>query len=334
VPLTSGVHLGPYEIFSLLGSGSMGVDVYRGRDPRLGRDVAIKVFPANASADPGRLRRFEQEARAAAALNHPNILAVYDVGVHDGAPYIVLELLDGEMLRRRLAGGPLPVREALDFALQIAHGLAVAHERGIVHRELKPDNVFITTEGRAKILDFGLAKLVDTEASGAIEVASVVPTGAPQPRPGLGLGMSGYMSPEQVRGAPVDGRSDIFALGAILYEMVTGRCAFARKTLPETIAAIVREDIPVIHSSNSQVSLALEQVLRRCLEKDPSKRFQSTSDLVVALSTLGSGAMISSPAQSLAPAASPSTWRWYLRVTALALIALALGAILWAFFFA
>jgi len=312
----------------------MGVDVYRGRDPRLGRDVAIKVFPANASADPGRLRRFEQEARAAAALNHPNILAVYDVGVHDGAPYIVLELLDGEMLRRRLAGGPLPVREALDFAVQIAHGLAVAHERGIVHRELKPDNVFITTEGRAKILDFGLAKLVDTEASGAIEVASVVPTGAPQPRPGLGLGMSGYMSPEQVRGAPVDGRSDIFALGAILYEMVTGRCAFARKTLPETIAAIVREDIPVIHSSNSQVSLALEQVLRRCLEKDPSKRFQSTPDLVVALSTLGSGAMISSPAQSLAPAASPSTWRWYLRVTALALIALALGAILWAFFFA
>ena len=148
----------------------MGVDVYRGRDPRLGRDVAIKVFPANASADPGRLRRFEQEARAAAALNHPNILAVYDVGVHDGAPYIVLELLDGEMLRRRLAGGPLPVREALDFAVQIAHGLAVAHERGIVHRELKPDNVFITTEGRAKILDFGLAKLVDTEASGAIEV--------------------------------------------------------------------------------------------------------------------------------------------------------------------
>jgi serine/threonine protein kinase len=334
VPLTSGVHLGPYEIFSLLGSGSMGVDVYRGRDPRLGRDVAIKVFPANASADPGRLRRFEQEARAAAALNHPNILAVYDVGVHDGAPYIVLELLDGEMLRRRLAGGPLPVREALDFAVQIAHGLAVAHERGIVHRELKPDNVFITTEGRAKILDFGLAKLVDTEASGAIEVASVVPTGAPQPRPGLGLGMSGYMSPEQVRGAPVDGRSDIFALGAILYEMVTGRCAFARKTLPETIAAIVREDIPVIHSSNSHVSLALEQVLRRCLEKDPSKRFQSTPDLVVALSTLGSGAMISSPAQSLAPAASPSTWRWYLRVTALALIALALGAILWAFFFA
>jgi len=332
VPLTSGVHLGPYEIFSLLGSGSMGVDVYRGRDPRLGRDVAIKVFPANASADPGRLRRFEQEARAAAALNHPNILAVYDVGVHDGAPYIVLELLDGEMLRRRLAGRPLPVREALDFAVQIAHGLAVAHERGIVHRELKPDNVFITTEGRAKILDFGLAKLVDTEASGAIEVASVVPTGAPQPRPGLGLGMSGYMSPEQVRGAPVDGRSDIFALGAILYEMVTGRCAFARKTLPETIAAIVREDIPVIHSSNSQVSLALEQVLRRCLEKDPSKRFQSTPDLVVALSTLGSGAMISSPAQSLAPAASPSTWRWYLRVTALALIAL--GAILWAFFFA
>jgi eukaryotic-like serine/threonine-protein kinase len=333
MPLTSGVHLGPYEIFSLLGSGGTG-DVYRGRDPRVGRDVAIKVFPANASADPGRLRRFEQEARAAAALNHPNIFAMYDVGVHEGAPYIVLELLDGEMLRRRLAGRPVPVKEALDFAVQIAHGLAAAHDEGIIHRDLKPDNVFITSDGRAKILDFGLARLVDTEASGVIAVAGVVPTGAPHLRPGLGLGMSGYMSPEQVRGAPVDGRSDIFALGAILYEMVTGRCAFARKTLPETMMAIVREDVPEIHSSDSQVSLPLEQVLRRCLDKDPSRRFQSTQDLIVALSALDSGATTASPAQWLAPASSSSTRRRYLGVVAAALVALALVAILWSIFFA
>jgi eukaryotic-like serine/threonine-protein kinase len=327
MPLTSGVHLGPYEIFSLLASGGTG-DVYRGRDPRVGRDVAIKVLPANASADPGRLRRFEQEARACTALNHPNILAVYDVGVHDGAPYIVLELLHGEMLRRRLAGRPLPVREALDVAEQIAHGLAAAHEKGIVHHYLKPENVFITTDGRAKILDFGLANLVDTEASGVIAAASVVPTGAPQPRRRLGLGMSGYMSPEQVRGVPVDGRSDIFALGAILYEMVTGRCAFARETVAETIAAIVREDTPEIHSSNSHVSRPLEQVLRRCLDKDPSKRFQSAHDLAFALSAVGSVEPASAP-PALAPASTSLTWPRYLEVATLALVVLALGAILW-----
>jgi eukaryotic-like serine/threonine-protein kinase len=333
VPLTSGVRFGPYEIFSLLGSGAMGVDVYRGRDPRLGRDVAIKVFPANASADPGRLQRFEQEARAAAALNHPNILAVYDVGVHDGAPYIVLELLDGETLRRRSAGRSLPAREAIDFAVQIAHGLGAAHENGIVHRDLKPDNVFITTDGRAKIFDFGLAKLVDTEVSGVIAVAGILPTAAPQPRPSLGLGTSAYMSPEQVRGVPVDGRSDIFALGAILYEMVTGQCAFARETVGETIAAIVREDIPEIHSSDSQVSRPLEQVLRRCLDKDPSKRFQSAQALALALSAVGSATTLSA-GPALTPSSPSSTWRRYVAVAALALGALALGAILWWVLFA
>jgi serine/threonine protein kinase/Tol biopolymer transport system component len=324
VPLTSGVHLGPYEIFSVLGAGGMG-EVYRGRDPRLGRDVAIKVLPANASADPGRLHRFEQEARAAAALNHPNILAVYDVGLHDGVPYIVSELLDGETLRPRLAGGPLPVRTALDYGVQIAHGLAAAHEKGIVHRDLKPDNVFITTDGRVKILDFGLAKLVDTEASGAIAVATVLPTAAPKTKPGLVLGTSGYMSPEQVRGALVDRRTDIFALGVVLYEMVTGRRAFERGTVPETMTAILRDDIPDIHSSTSQVSLSLEQVLRRCLDKDPLRRFQSTQDLAFALSTVGSSPS-SAPAAVLGPVTPTTNWRRRVAIAAIAIGLLAAGA--------
>ena len=322
MPLTSGVHLGPYEIFSLLGAGGMG-EVYRGRDPRLGRDVAIKVLPANASSDPGRVHRFEQEARAAAALNHPNILAVYDVGVHEGAPYIVSELLDGETLRVRSANGPLPVRTALDYAGQIAHGLAAAHEKGIVHRDLKPDNVFLTTDGRVKILDFGLAKLIDQEASGSL--ATVLPTAAPGTKPGLVLGTSGYMSPEQVRGALVDHRTDIFGLGVVLYEMLAGRRAFARDTVPETMTAILRDDIPDIHSSTSQVSVPLEQVLRRCLDKDPARRFQSTEDLAFALSTVG--ATTSSTAAVLTAPPSPSNWRRHLVMAAVAIVALAAGAI-------
>jgi eukaryotic-like serine/threonine-protein kinase len=298
-------------------------EVYRGRDPRLGRDVAIKILPSNASSDPGRLHRFEQEARAAAALNHPNILAVYDVGVHDGAPYIVSELLDGQTLRVRLAGGPLPVRTALDYAVQIAHGLAAAHEKGIVHRDLKPDNVFVTADGRVKILDFGLAKLIDQDASGS--VATVLPTSAPDTTPGLVLGTSGYMSPEQVRGAVVDRRTDIFALGVVLYEMLTGRRAFARDTVPETMTAILREDVPDIHSSAQQVPAPLEQVLRRCLDKDPSRRFQSTQDLAFALSTVG-GATTSSAAAAL-DAPRPSRWGRHLVTAAVMSGVIALGAI-------
>jgi len=297
-------------------------EVYRGRDPRLGRDVAIKVLPANASSDPGRLQRFEQEARAAAALNHPNILAVYDVGVHDGAPYIVSELLEGQTLRECLSNGPIPVRTALDYAVQIAHGLAAAHEKGIVHRDLKPDNVFVTPDGRVKILDFGLAKLIDQESSGA--VASVLPTTPPRTTPGLVLGTTGYMSPEQVRGTIVDRRADIFALGVVLYEMLTGRRAFARETVPETMTAILRDDIPDIHSSGSQVSVPLEQVLRRCLDKDPSRRFQSTQDLAFALSTVG-GATTSSAGAALSTAST--NWRRPLKVAAVVIGALALGAI-------
>ena len=300
-------------------------DVYRGRDPRLGRDVAIKVLPSNASSDPGRLHRFEQEARAAAALNHPNILAVYDVGVHEGAPYIVSELLDGQSLRERLAGGPLPVRTAVDYAVQIAHGLAAAHEKGIVHRDLKPDNVFVTPDGRAKILDFGLAKLVDQEATGV--VSSVLPTSPPGTSPGLVLGTTGYMSPEQVRGEPVDRRTDIFALGVVLYEMLTGRRAFSRETVPETMTAILREDVPDFHLSGSHIALPLEQVIRRCLDKEPSRRFQSTQDLAFALSTVGN-ATTSSAVAALGTVPSISSDRRYLWVAvALAIALLALSVV-------
>ena len=325
--LTSGVHLGPYEIFSLLGAGGMG-EVYRGRDPRLGRDVAIKVLPSNASTDPGRLQRFEQEARAAAALNHPNILAVYDVGVHDGAPYIVSELLQGQTLRACLSDGPIPIRTALDYAAQIAQGLAAAHEKGIVHRDLKPDNVFITSDSRVKILDFGLAKLIDQESSGVI--SSVLPTSPPETSPGLVLGTTGYMSPEQVRGALVDRRTDVFALGVLLFEMLTGRRAFARETVPETMTAILRDDVPDLHNSNPQVTLPIEQVLRRCLDKDPARRFQSTQDLAFALSTAGTSSTSSGAVVTTAPATAPEPVRGrsYVAIAATAVVALALGAIL------
>jgi eukaryotic-like serine/threonine-protein kinase len=298
-------------------------EVYRGRDPRLGRDVAIKVLPSNASSDPGRVHRFEQEAGAAAALNHPNILAVYDVGVHDGAPYIVSELLEGETLRVKLASGPLPVRTALDYAVQIAHGLAAAHDKGIVHRDLKPDNVFVTNDGRVKIFDFGLAKLIDTEASGQI---AVPPTAALATKPWLVLSTTGYMSPEQVRGALVDCRADIFALGVVLYEMLTGRRAFARATVPDTLTAILRDDIPDVHDGMSQVPIPLEQVLRRCLDKDPSRRFQSTQDLAFALSAV-ENATTTPAAVMVSPAPSPSNSRRHLAIATFAIGALVVGAI-------
>ena len=327
MPLTSGVHLGPYEIFSLLGAGGMG-EVYRGRDPRLGRDVAIRVLPANASSDPGRLQRFEQEARAAAALNHPNLLAVYDVGVHDGAPYIVSELLEGQTLRARLSNGPIPVRTALDYAVQIAHGLAAAHEKGIVHRDLKPDNVFVTPDGRVKILDFGLAKLIDQESTGV--VSSVLPTSPPGTSPGLVLGTTGYMSPEQVRGEHVDRRTDVFALGVVLYEMLTGRRAFVRETVPETMSAILRNDLPDIHSSNPQVSLPLEQVLRRCVDKDPARRFEAMHDLAIALSTIEAAPTSSSTAVVSVPEfvpPVPEKRRPGLAIAAVVFVALAFAAL-------
>src|SRR5712692_2661342 len=222
--LAAGTRLGPYEITGPLGAGGIG-EVYRARDPRLSREVAIKVLPSALSKDPERLKRFEQEARAAGSLNHPSITAVYDIGSHEGSLYVVSELLEGETLRGRLASGPLPPRKAVDYAIQIARGLAAAHEKGIVHRDLKPENLFVLTDGRVKILDFGLAKLIQPETSG--RALTEMPTATAGTEPGVVLGTLGYMSPEQVRGQAVDSRSDIFSFGAVFYEMLSGKRAFA-----------------------------------------------------------------------------------------------------------
>src|SRR5512143_3586363 len=240
--LAAGSRLGPYEILSPLGAGGMG-EVYRAKDPRLGREVAVKVLPASFSNDADRLRRFEQEARAAGLLNHPNITAVYDIGSHGGAPYVVTELLEGETLRGALAGGHLSARKAIDHAVQLAQGLAAAHEKGIVHRDLKPENVFVTKDGRVKILDFGLAKLTHAEeGSGGSLTGLQTATAATEP--GVVMGTMGYMAPEQVRGKSADARSDIFAFGAILYEMLSGKRAFHGDSAADTMSAILREDPP------------------------------------------------------------------------------------------
>ena len=279
--LAPGVRLGAYEIVVPLGAGGMG-EVYRARDTRVGRDVAVKILPAEFSSDPDRLTRFEQEARASAALNHPNIIALFDVGQHLGTPFIVSELLEGQTLRERLRGASLPVRKAVEFAVQIANGLAAAHEKGIVHRDLKPENIFITNDGRAKILDFGLAKLTQPEP--ALSGISVLPTTPPQTVPGVVLGTIGYMSPEQVRGHAADHRSDIFALGALLYEMLSGRRAFGGDTAMDAMSAILKEDPPDLPSTgNRPIPPPLARIVDRCLEKNPSARFQSTRDLAFAL---------------------------------------------------
>jgi Tol biopolymer transport system component len=284
--LSSGSQIGPYTITSPLGAGGMG-EVYRARDTRLGRDVALKVLPASSSTDPDRLQRFEQEARATAALNHPNILALYDIGRSEGGPFIVTELLEGQTLRDSLERGAMPVRKALEYAVQIARGLAAAHERGIVHRDLKPDNVFVTSTGHVKILDFGLAKLVGPEP--ALADAADLPTMAPPTTPGVVLGTVGYMSPEQVLGRQADHRADIFAFGALLYEMVTGRRAFQRDTPPETMTAILKEEPLDISTGVGAIPPTLQRIVTRCLEKNPSARFQSTGDLAFALETLSQG---------------------------------------------
>ncbi len=269
--------LGDYEVKSLLGSGGMG-QVYRAHDPRLGRDVAIKVLPSFLSADSDRLRRFEQEARATAALNHPNILAVFQMGTYEGAPYLVSELLEGETLREQIKRGRLSACKAIGYGVQIARGLAAAQGKKIVHRDLKPENLFVTKDGHLKILDFGLAKL--TEPLSTSERPERTETG-------VVMGTVGYMSPEQVRGQTADYRTDIFAFGAILYEMLTGKRAFQKRTSADTISAILNEDPPAISRVCNNVPPALRQVIHRCLEKNPEQRFQSASDLAVALETAG-----------------------------------------------
>ena len=272
--LNPGSRIGPYEIVGPLGAGGMG-EVYRARDARLGRDVAIKVLPAALASDAERLRRFEIEARAVAALNHPNILSIHDIGTHEGTPYLVSECLEGQTLRQELAGGPLPLRRAVEYGKELAQGLAAAHDKGIVHRDLKPENIFVTRDGRIKILDFGLAKLVKPEGSadqGATLEAEPTSVGAV-------LGTAGYMSPEQVRGEPADARSDIFALGTILYEMLSGQRAFRRDTSAETMTAILKEDPPDLAELTKPIPPAVERIVRRCLEKKPLQRFQSARDL-------------------------------------------------------
>jgi eukaryotic-like serine/threonine-protein kinase len=278
-----GTKLGRYEVRAKIGEGGMGV-VYRARDEKLNRDIAIKVLPAAFSDDVERLHRFEQEAQAAGALNHPNILSVYDVATHDGAPYVVSELLEGETLRERLSSAPISERKAIDYAIQIARGLAAAHEKGIVHRDVKPDNLFITKDDRVKILDFGLAKLV--ESVHGVRAQTDVPTRKVHTDPGTVMGTVGYMSPEQVRGSPVDSRSDIFSLGTVLYEMLTGVRAFRGDSAVETLNAILKEDPEEFSTSNRNLTPALERVVWHCLEKNPERRFQSANDVAFALESL------------------------------------------------
>lgn len=318
--LAAGTRLGPYEILAPLGAGGMG-EVYRARDTRLGRDVAIKVLPALLSRDAEPLRRFEQEARAAATLNHPNILAVFQMGTYEGAPYLVSELLEGGTLREVLARGSLPIRKVIDYGMQVARGLAAAHEKRIVHRDLKPENLFITRDGSVKILDFGLAKLTQRQSTGD----SNEPTLTIGTEPGVVMGTVGYMSPEQVSGKRADHRADIFAFGAILYEMLTGKRAFQKPTSAETMSAILNEDPPAISQLVQSIPPALQRIVHRCLEKNPEQRFQSASDLAFALE-----AQSDSGSASVLGVAQASKRRIYwLVATAVILVVSALAGVLY-----
>ena len=317
MPLMPGARIGAYEIISAIGAGGMG-EVYRARDARLGRDVAVKVLSASFAADTDRLKRFEQEARTAGALNHPNLITVFDLGVDPstgsgqaGAPFIVMELVEGETLRHRLASGPLPIRKAIDYATQIASGLAAAHDRGIVHRDLKPENIIVSPDGRLKILDFGLAKAFGSAQAGAIAPPNDnAETGFLQgTSPGTVLGTVGYMAPEQVRGEPaLDHRADLFALGAILYEMLTGRRAFVADSAVETMSAILRAD-PDLTSGGVTLPPGLARLVQRSLEKNPAERFQSARDLGFHLSALSSDSGHRSGALP-AIGAHPARSRW------------------------
>jgi serine/threonine protein kinase/Tol biopolymer transport system component len=309
--LTSGTKLGPYEIIASIGAGGMG-EVYRARDSRLNREVAIKILPASFSSDPDRLQRFAQEARAVAALNHPNILSIFDIGDDHGAPYVVSELLEGETFRDRLREGPLSARKASDCAQQVARGLAAAHDKGIVHRDLKPENLFLTSDGRVKILDFGLAKLIRPETGDSSSSSSHdAPTQQVGTEAGTVMGTVGYMAPEQVRGKAADPRSDIFAFGAILYEMLSGKRAFHGDSPADTMSAILKEDPPELIETNRNVSPALERIVRHCLEKNPAERFQSARDVAFNLEAL-TDISTSTRGGVRAIPEEPSTRRWLL----------------------
>jgi eukaryotic-like serine/threonine-protein kinase len=300
--LAANSRLGPYEINASIGAGGMG-EVYRAKDTRLGRNVAVKVLPPGFSGDPDRLRRFEQEARAAGALSHPNILTIHDIGSHEGCPYVVSELLEGETLRERLKKGPLPPRKAIEYALQVVRGLAAAHEKGITHRDLKPDNLFITSDGRVKILDFGLAKLTRREAFGNGD------DGMTKTEPGSVLGTVGYMAPEQARGQVADQRSDIFSFGTILYEMLSGGRAFQGDSAVETMNAILKEDPPDLSETHPNLPPALDRIIQHCLEKKPEDRFQSARDLAFDLESLSSISASKTPS-GIVLAAAPAPRRW------------------------
>jgi eukaryotic-like serine/threonine-protein kinase len=303
VTLAAGTRLGPYEVIAPIGEGGMG-EVYRARDARLGRDVAIKVLPAAVSDHPDRLRRFEQEARATSALNHPNVLVVHDIGQFDGSPYVVSELLDGVPLRQLLTGTPMPPSRVASMGVEIARGLAAAHDRGIVHRDIKPENLFVTRDGRVKILDFGVAKILQTgvDADPATKTSH-------QTESGVVIGTVGYMSPEQVRGEPVDARADIFALGVVLYEMLAGRRPFARGSNVETLSAILTDTPADLSSGDGGVPPALDRIVRHCLEKDPAQRFQSARDVAFALDGAVSASGPSAGGLHVSPRPA-ARWRW------------------------
>jgi len=301
--LNPGTRLGAYEVLTLVGAGGMG-EVYKARDTRLGRDVAIKVLPEAFAADPDRAARFEREARAIAALSHPTILAIFDVGTEDGVAYAVTELLVGATLRTTV--GAVTPRKAIQYAIQIARGLAAAHSRGIAHRDLKPDNLFVTTDGQLKILDFGLARQVPDGCD-----ASTLLTRDHVTHPGTVLGTVGYMSPEQVRGEPGDARSDLFSFGAVLYELVSGRRAFQRPTAAETMTAILHEDPPPLALKTSDRGIAvptLARIIQHCLEKNPVERFQHASDVAFALEALCEAAPLHQPAATEAPRVARAPW--------------------------
>lgn len=322
--LAAGTRIGSYEIVAALGAGGMG-EVYRAKDPALGREVAIKVLPDAFAGDPDRLARFEREAKALAAINHPNIAQVY--GFEAAPAALVMELLEGRTLRDVLGEGPLPARKAIDYGAQLARGLAAAHDRGLIHRDLKPENIFVLTDGRIKILDFGLARQADTPISGATQTMTGAFHGTD---PGTVMGTVGYMAPEQVRGAALDHRADLFALGAVIYEMIAGERAFRRDTAAETMTAILREDPPDLSSSRAHLSPAIDRIVRHCLEKNPIERFQTARDVAFALDSLsGSGSGSGAAVPAAEPVRKPSRNE---RVAWAAITAVLLGALGWTAF--
>ena len=316
--MVEGTKLGPYDVLGLIGTGGMG-EVYRARDTRLGRDVAIKTLPSGFAADAERLKRFELEARAASQLSHPNILTIYDIGTANGRPFIVSELLEGENVHERLIRGPLPPRKVVEFGVAIAGALAAAHARGIVHRDLKPENLFLTRDGRVKILDFGIAKLIQTDQ----EQPAGAPTITLMTSAGMAVGTLGYMAPEQMKGQPVDHRADIFALGAVLHEMVAGAPAFRRDSRIGTVNAVLESDPPALSDT---VAPAIRRIIARCLEKDPDERFQSARDLAFALNALSDTMPVTEAARRTVGAAKID---WRIAALAVLVAAAAAGGLTW-----